>query len=124
IQNFSILYAQQFSRQDLDDYCLLSDACRAIHKTAEGATILAGLLPHCMALNFFVQPSSRTFLSFGAAEAIRESAGGVLSEHDRARFEEAGTRTEAALGHKEFAGLVERGAALSFEDVIEYARAT
>ena len=58
----------------------------------------------------------------GAAEAIRESAGGVLSEHDRARLEEAGTRAEAALGHTEFAGLVEQGAAMSLEDVIEYAR--
>jgi tetratricopeptide (TPR) repeat protein len=58
----------------------------------------------------------------GAAEAIRESAGGVLSEHDRARFAEASTKTEAALGHKEFAGLVEQGAAMSLEDAIEYAR--
>ena len=59
----------------------------------------------------------------GAAEMIRESAGGVLSTHDRERFEEATASTEAALGEEEFGLLIEQGAGMSLEDVIEYARA-
>jgi predicted ATPase/class 3 adenylate cyclase len=59
----------------------------------------------------------------GAAEMIRESAGGVLSAHDRDRFEEARALTETALGEEEFGLLVDRGAGMSLEDVIEYARA-
>ena len=66
----AILYAQQFRRADLDGYCALADACRALHKRPEGREVLASLLRHRMALNFFVQPSSRTFLSFNAAQAI------------------------------------------------------
>jgi len=70
IRDYAILYAQQFDRADLDSYCRLSDACRSLHKSAKGADFLARLLPHRTALNFFVQPSSRTFLSFAAAQAI------------------------------------------------------
>lgn len=70
VQNRAILYAQQFSRADLDYYCRLADASRALRKTPEGATMLSELLPHRSALNFFIQPSSRTFLSFSAAQGI------------------------------------------------------
>lgn len=70
VADHAILYAQQFDRQDLDLYCDLADACRVIHKCPEGADFLASLLRHRCALNFFVQPSSRTFLSFNAAESI------------------------------------------------------
>jgi aspartate carbamoyltransferase catalytic subunit len=66
----AILYAQQFDRSELDAYCQLADACRAVHKSVEGADFLASLLPNRIGLNFFVQPSSRTFLSFSAAQAI------------------------------------------------------
>ncbi len=70
IKDYAVLYAQQFTREHIDHYCLVADACRAIHKTAEGADFLSRLLRHRIALNFFVQPSSRTFLSFNAAQAI------------------------------------------------------
>jgi len=70
ISDWAILYAQQFSREDLDKYCRLADACRTLYKSSMGAETLASLLPHRMALNFFVQPSSRTFLSFNAAQSI------------------------------------------------------
>ena len=66
----SILYAEQFDRSQLDHYCKVADACRIIHKTDAGADLLASLLRHRTALNFFVQPSSRTFLSFSAAQTI------------------------------------------------------
>ena len=70
IKDNAILYAQQFTRNDLDNYCNLSDKCRNLYKDPAGANFLASLLPHRIALNFFVQPSSRTFLSFSAAQAI------------------------------------------------------
>ncbi len=70
IKDYALLYAQQFSRADLDYYCRLADACRKIRRREEGADFLARLLRQRMALNFFVQPSSRTFLSFSAAQSI------------------------------------------------------
>lgn len=66
----AILHAQQFDRADLDGLCGLADACRDLHRRPEGAAFMAGLLRHRMALNFFVQPSSRTFMSFNTAEAF------------------------------------------------------
>lgn len=70
IDDRAILYAQQFNRAQLDHYCKLADACRTIHKSDAGADLLASLLRRRTALNFFVQPSSRTFLSFSAAQSI------------------------------------------------------
>jgi aspartate carbamoyltransferase catalytic subunit len=70
VHDCAILYAQQFTRADLDHYCRLADAARAVHKQKNGAAFLGGLLGDRTALNFFVQPSSRTFLSFSAAQAI------------------------------------------------------
>ena len=58
----------------------------------------------------------------GAAEEIRHSAGARLGDHDRARFEEARTKAEAGLGHDEFFGFVEQGAAMSVEETVSYAR--
>lgn len=70
LKDYGIFYAQQFSRQDLDDYNTLADRCRTLFKSRAGAQFMAGLLSNRIALNFFVQPSSRTFLSFSAAQAI------------------------------------------------------
>ena len=70
IKDYGILYAQQFSREDLDDYCRLADAARDLHKRPEGRAMMGDLLKHRMVLNFFVQPSSRTFMSFNTAEAF------------------------------------------------------
>jgi aspartate carbamoyltransferase catalytic subunit len=70
IKDYAILYAQQFSRTDLDSFCQLADKCRAVHKHRAGADFLGQLLTNRIALNFFIQPSSRTFLSFSAAQAM------------------------------------------------------
>lgn len=70
VQETAVLFAQQFDRRQLDYLCELSDACRKLRKTREGADFMANLLPHKTALNFFVQPSSRTFLSFNMAQSI------------------------------------------------------
>jgi len=65
---FHVLFAQQFDRPLLDALCTLADAIRRIHKTPEGARFLQDLLCDRQALNLFAQPSTRTFLSFVAAE--------------------------------------------------------
>jgi len=70
IKDHAILYAQQFNREDLDYFCKLADAARLLHKRPEGADLMAELLRHRLVLNFFVQPSSRTFLSFNAAQSM------------------------------------------------------
>lgn len=66
----AVLFARQFDRAALDHLGALADAARALHRRPDGAAFLSGLLRHRMTLNFFVQPSSRTFMSFNGAEAI------------------------------------------------------
>lgn len=61
---FDILYAQQFSRQFLEQLFVLADRIRAIAKTKEGSDYLQTCLSDKRALLVFVQPSTRTFLSF------------------------------------------------------------
>ena len=70
VRDHAVLYAQQFNRLDLDYFCRLSEAARQLHRSPEGADHMASLLRHRLALNFFVQPSSRTFLSFNSAQAM------------------------------------------------------
>jgi aspartate carbamoyltransferase catalytic subunit len=66
----SVLYASQFGREQLDHLCAVADASRLLHKSPAGGAFMANLLRHRMALNFFVQPSSRTFMSFNTAQAF------------------------------------------------------
>jgi aspartate carbamoyltransferase catalytic subunit len=65
---FHVLFAQQFDRPFLDALFALTDKIRTTHKTSEGAAFLRSLLADRQALNLFVQPSTRTFLSFLCAE--------------------------------------------------------
>ncbi|TVQ92510.1 MAG: aspartate carbamoyltransferase [Deltaproteobacteria bacterium] len=65
----AVLYAQQFDRPALDELCAVADRCRALAKSPGGAARMAEILRYRMALNFFVQPSSRTFMSFNTAQA-------------------------------------------------------
>ncbi len=69
VEGRAALFAQQFDRAFLDRIVQVADAARLSRSTPGGAAFLAGLLPHRTVLNFFVQPSSRTFLSFNGAEA-------------------------------------------------------
>jgi aspartate carbamoyltransferase catalytic subunit len=64
-----ILFAEQFDRDQLDRYCRIADHARALHRRRDGQEALAELCRFRMALNFFVQPSSRTFMSFNTAQA-------------------------------------------------------
>ena len=64
---YHALIAQQFSRSMLDRLCELTTKIRHIAKTKEGMIFLQGLLSEKRAMLYFVQPSTRTFLSFSAA---------------------------------------------------------
>lgn len=64
---FHCLKAQQFSLEFLNEICDLSDKVREIAKTKAGMEFLASTLNHKRAMLYFVQPSTRTFLSFYSA---------------------------------------------------------
>ena len=64
---YDIIFAQQFDREFLDRMCHLADLIRTLAKTKAGQFKLRHLLPHKRAMLYFVQPSTRTFLSFHAA---------------------------------------------------------
>jgi aspartate carbamoyltransferase catalytic subunit len=61
---FDIIYAQQFDRQFLNYLGSLADRIRDLARTKLGQKMLRNLLPHKRAMLYFVQPSTRTFLSF------------------------------------------------------------
>ena len=67
---FHTLYAQQFSRAQLDNLGRLATRIRGIAKSKEGMLFLKSLLTHKRAMLYFTQPSTRTFLSFCAATEI------------------------------------------------------
>jgi aspartate carbamoyltransferase catalytic subunit len=59
-----VVYAQQFDRPFLDFICSLANQIRQLARTKMGAGHLRQILPHKRAMLYFVQPSTRTFLSF------------------------------------------------------------
>ncbi|MFP4476409.1 MAG: aspartate carbamoyltransferase [Desulfatibacillaceae bacterium] len=63
-RHFDIIFAQQFDRRFLDYMCDLSEKTRILARTATGRARLGSLLAHKRAMLYFVQPSTRTFLSF------------------------------------------------------------
>ena len=64
---FHVVLAQQFDRQIIEEYCQLADMIRAIANSRQGTQYLRTLLSHRRAMLYFIQPSTRTFLSFTAA---------------------------------------------------------
>jgi aspartate carbamoyltransferase catalytic subunit len=61
---YDCLFAQQFDRELLTHLFRTADALRAVTQKKEGADYASGLLSHARAMLYFVQPSTRTFLSF------------------------------------------------------------
>lgn len=61
---FDVLFSQQFDREFLDSLYELTNRIRRIAKVKEGARWLQDLHSHRRAMLYFVQPSTRTFLSF------------------------------------------------------------
>jgi aspartate carbamoyltransferase catalytic subunit len=66
-KTYHCLNAQQFSYEFLEEICDLADKIREIAKTKESMEFLSSILNHRRAMLYFVQPSTRTFLSFYSA---------------------------------------------------------
>lgn len=64
---FDCLFSQQFNRKLLDHLFTLATRIRTIAKYKEGLDWLQTLLSHKRAMLYFIQPSTRTFLSFQSA---------------------------------------------------------
>lgn len=64
---YHILFSQQFDRAFLDRISDVATSIRGIAKSKQGLLFLQDLLCDKRAMLYFVQPSSRTFLSFLAA---------------------------------------------------------
>ena len=64
---YHCIKAQQFSREFIDEICGLADRIREIARTKAGMEFLESTLHHKRAMLYFVQPSTRTFLSFYSA---------------------------------------------------------
>jgi len=64
---YHVILAQQFDREFLDDLCNLTTRIRQIAKSNLGTRFLLRLLQGKRAMLYFVQPSTRTFLSFVSA---------------------------------------------------------
>ncbi len=65
-----MIYTQQFSREVLGGLFDVAEAARRLYRSRVGASVLRDCLPNRRALLYFVQPSTRTFLSFQAAASI------------------------------------------------------
>ncbi len=61
---YDCLFAQQFNRETLEYLFRIANTLRRITKTKEGMEFASSLLSHKRAMLYFVQPSTRTFLSF------------------------------------------------------------
>ena len=64
---YHILFAQQFDKVFLNKLYILTNKVRLISKTQEGTMWLSRLLSHYKVMFYFIQPSTRTFLSFNTA---------------------------------------------------------
>ncbi|NMD43610.1 MAG: aspartate carbamoyltransferase [Firmicutes bacterium] len=64
---FHCIDVQQFDPDFLEEICDLADKIREISRTKAGTEYLASTLNHKRAMLYFVQPSTRTFLSFYSA---------------------------------------------------------
>lgn len=64
---FHVVLAQQFDQTAIEQLCQLADMIRSIGGSRPGTQFLRTLLSHRRAMLYFIQPSTRTFLSFAAA---------------------------------------------------------
>jgi len=64
---YHVILAQQFDRDMIDHLCRIAEMTRIIGDARAGARFLNGILSHKRAMLYFIQPSTRTFLSFAAA---------------------------------------------------------
>ena len=64
---FHVVLAQQFDPELIQDLCRLAEMIRSVAEVRPGTQFLRTLLGHKRAMLYFIQPSTRTFLSFAAA---------------------------------------------------------
>lgn len=64
---FHVIIAQQFDRDLIEHLCRVAEITRIIADVPSGLRSLNHLLSHKRAMLYFIQPSTRTFLSFAAA---------------------------------------------------------
>ena len=64
---FHVVLAQQFERDQIEQLCKLAEMVRRVASTRHGSQFLNTLLSYRRAMLYFIQPSTRTFLSFTAA---------------------------------------------------------
>ncbi|MCP4246714.1 MAG: aspartate carbamoyltransferase [bacterium] len=64
---YHLILAQQIDRELIEQLCRLAEMIRAVAEARQGAQFLRTLLGHKRAMLYFIQPSTRTFLSFAAA---------------------------------------------------------
>ena len=64
---YHCLMAQQFDRNFLDHLYNLTNIIRAISKSKSGSLYLQSIMPHYRVMLYFMQPSTRTYLSFRTA---------------------------------------------------------
>jgi aspartate carbamoyltransferase catalytic subunit len=67
---FHVVLAQQFDRHGVEELCLLAEMIRKIASFRQGNQYLQTMLNDRRAMLYFIQPSTRTFLSFTAATQI------------------------------------------------------
>lgn len=65
-----LIHTQQFTHELMHDFFKIADKARQLYTSGIGASFLKDCLPNKRALLYFVQPSTRTFLSFQAAASI------------------------------------------------------
>lgn len=64
---YHVVLAQQFDRATIEHLCRIAEMTRIIADARAGAQFLNTILSHKRAMLYFIQPSTRTFLSFAAA---------------------------------------------------------
>ncbi len=64
---FHVVLAQQFDRSTIEQLCQSADMIRSIGASRQGTQFLRTMLSHRRAMLYFIQPSTRTFLSFTAS---------------------------------------------------------
>ncbi len=64
---FHVILAQQFDRDLIEHLCRIAEMTRAVADARAGARFLNTILSHKRAMLYFIQPSTRTFLSFASA---------------------------------------------------------
>jgi aspartate carbamoyltransferase catalytic subunit len=88
-----LVHTRQLSRPLLDDIFELADEARRLNTSRPGAIYLKECLVGRLALLYFVQPSTRTFLSFQAAAAVL----GMSTAEVRSREVSSEMKGESAL---------------------------